>query len=198
MTTLLIWLLLLLQGICLGVAVFFLVRLILILFHWKQHLPFVPSSRRFQRAVIAGGWLKDAQTVVDLGCGTGTLLAAFQTIYPQTQFRGVEYNRFLARLARLRFRGRKHCTITHGDMFDADISDADVIVGFWISDFMPRLAEKFVKECTPGCLIISNTFSLPDIPGITLLHQEQLKWGKFSVYRVGGGSSVGVLQAIPI
>ncbi len=185
MTTTLIWILLILQGACLGVAVFFLGRLVLILLHWKQHLPFVPSSTRFQTAVIKGKWLDHAAEIVDLGCGTGTLLAGFHNAYPAAQFRGVEYNRFLAGLAKLRFRGRKSFSIAQADMFTADISQADALVGFWIADFMPRLAVKFASECKPGCLIISNTFSLPETPGITLLHQEQLKWGKFSVYRVG-------------
>lgn len=139
----------------------------LVLFGFRQWLPYVPTSRRVLRAIVDKGTFDASHTIVDLGCGTGTMLAVLHRAYPQARLIGVEYRRHLVWLARLRFHfSQNRPTIIHGDMFDYPLQSVNGIIGFWISDFTPRLAKKFVNECQSGTVIVSNLFSLPETPGL--------------------------------
>ncbi len=146
---------------------FFLVRitfkLALFVFGYRQTLPFVPTSTRPLRAIIDSGELEGKKKIVDLGCGNGTMIAAFAKKYPEADFVGVEKNWSLVWASRLRFLfWKKKPTIIHGDMFEYSVADADAIVGFWITGLAKSLMKKFEYECKSGCVIASNVFSLPE------------------------------------
>lgn len=137
-------------------------NLLLMFLKWRRPLPFVPITQKAVSAVIKSICLVGKRNIVDLGCGTGTFIAKLKKHYPEANFFGVENDKLLARIAHLRFFFyRKKPEIILGDMFKYPLHDIDAVIGFWITDFTPRLMEKFIKECRPGCIIISVTFALP-------------------------------------
>lgn len=133
----------------------------------EGYLPYVPTPARVFRSVFNSGALNGRHKIIDLGSGSGILLAAIQKRYPHAELTGVEHSLFLATLARMRFwlielfTGRKQPRIIHGDMFAHTVADYDTIVGFWVTDIMPRLLEKFEKETADNILIVSHRFKLP-------------------------------------
>ncbi|PIW36598.1 MAG: hypothetical protein COW24_04540 [Candidatus Kerfeldbacteria bacterium CG15_BIG_FIL_POST_REV_8_21_14_020_45_12] len=137
-------------------------RLAVIVLGIRPVLPFLPTSRRVTKAIIEDGVLANKNNIVDLGCGTGTMIANLASTYTSASFSGVEHSHLLVWLARLRFLlTRPQVTIKRGDMFAYSVKEADAIIGFWISDFTKKLLPKFEQECKPGTAIVSNRFRLP-------------------------------------
>lgn len=105
-----------------------------------------------------------ADTVVDLGSGDGRLVIA--AAKRGARARGVEYNPDMVRLSKARAYAagvQARATFVEGDMFEADISDADVMAVFLLTENMRRLQPKFLA-LRPGTRIVSNTFAIPEWP----------------------------------
>lgn len=174
------WILIGVQLILAVLLIRIIVRMSLLTFFHKQTLPYVPISRQHIALMVQSGALENAKTIVDLGCGDGVLLSGIQKAYPNARYTGVEINRLLVWVARARFAlTRRNIPITCGDMFTYSIRDADAIIGWWIPDLTPRLVEKFIAECKPGCVIISAMFTLPAHPK---LQMQELRNGKYSIF----------------
>lgn len=183
-----IWILLIVQIILIGLATFFLVRLILVLMNFKKAtLPYVPSSRRVKRMMVMSGLLTDANVIIDLGSGTGELLSMAKSRFPTTILRGVEKRRGLVWIAKMRFAltTDPKPQIEVGDMFEHPIDDADAIIGFWITDLMPQLLEKFENEAKDGAIIMSNMFSLPASDIIEHIDTLEQGGARVHIYRKG-------------
>jgi hypothetical protein len=153
------------QIILIIVMMFIVIRLLGLILYVRHPLPFVPTHRNAIKAIIQSGILTQREKIVDLGCGWGTLMAMARRHAPRAAVEGVELRSFLVRLARLRFLfDPMRPTITQGDLFNYSIAHADTIIGFWITDLMPALFQKFLRECSPGCRIVSVIFALPSDP----------------------------------
>lgn len=141
----------------------------LIIYHKKQ-LPFVPTVRPVVRMIVNSGAIHEGDTVIDMGCGTGTILVALARKMKSIHCFGVEQEQLLVVAARLRSLFlRNRVSIVAGDMFAYPIKDANVIVGFWVTELMPRIIEKIVAECRPGTRIVSHMFQLPEHPRVKLV-----------------------------
>lgn len=180
----LLWLMLAFQ-IFLGIL---LIRLIIRLFLFtilqKQILPYVPSTLRVIKTIIASQIFKDKTKLVDLGSGDGTIVNHLAKAYPQAEVTGVEINRWLVQVSRFKiwllFRGKRTSpTIFRQDMFTYPVNTMDGIVGFWISDFTNQLLPKFKAECKPGCIIASIMFPLPADPAFSC---RKIMAGKTKVF----------------
>ncbi|HLD21749.1 MAG TPA: class I SAM-dependent methyltransferase [Patescibacteria group bacterium] len=148
-------------------TIYIIVQLILLLVSFKQDVPYVPLSRSSLRTIIRSQLLDNRHTIVDLGCGTGTILAALTKHYPDAKLIGVEKNAWVVRAAKLRcLFWRRKPTIMQGDMFDYSLQHVDAVVGFWVTDVMKSLLEKCAKECKKECIIIAavvhEKFNPPD------------------------------------
>ncbi|MFA5995594.1 MAG: class I SAM-dependent methyltransferase [Patescibacteria group bacterium] len=169
--------------ILLGFLVKILVNLILLVIFQKQTLPFVPTTRRVAKFVAKLADVNNKVRVVDLGSGTGTLLAALYKQNPTKQYIGVERSWLLVWLSWLRFlvSNKKNTPkIVQADFFNYPLQEADVIIGYWISSLAERLTEKFVQECKPGCLIISCVFKLT--PHERIIAKPVQYCGKTKIY----------------
>lgn len=99
--------------------------------------------------------------VIDLGSGDGrTVIAAAQR---GARALGVEYNADLVALSReeaLRAGVADRARFVEGDMYEADVSKADVLALFLLTENLRRLAPTFL-QLRPGTRIVSNTFTIP-------------------------------------
>lgn len=160
-----IWIVIAFQLLLIIALVVLIVRLLLIIFFVHRRLPFLPSSRRVGTAMLDAGVWANARVVMDLGSGTGTLLARICHRYPSLTSIGIERSLLLVVISRVRFlfvRNRPH--IIHASFFNTSVAEADIIVGFWITALMPPLLKKFEQECRPGVIILSNLFRLLPSP----------------------------------
>lgn len=183
---LIVWLYIIFQLVLIFYLARLCIKLVPLIFIKQSELPFVPSSPKSIRALVKSATLKDKNYIIDLGCGDGQLLSQLMKQYPHAFYYGIEQKPFLVWMAKQRLGWRtfwqkifrrdsrppqKRFTIEAGDMFGAEsiahISQADAIVGFWVTSVMPRLITEFIKSTKPGCVIVSNLFSFPDSPQLT-------------------------------
>lgn len=98
--------------------------------------------------------------VIDLGSGDGrNVIAAARR---GARALGVEYNPDLVALSQRAAAAAgvsDKATFRLGDMFEADISQATVLMLFLLPDHLARLAPKFL-HLKPGARIVSNTYSI--------------------------------------
>lgn len=98
--------------------------------------------------------------VIDLGSGDGRLVIA--AALRGARAHGVEFNPDLVLLSRRNAAAANvadKATFAHGDMFEADISQATVLPLFLVPSNLEKLAHKFVA-LKPGTRIITNTYEI--------------------------------------
>jgi SAM-dependent methyltransferase len=98
--------------------------------------------------------------VIDLGSGDGrNVIAAAKR---GARALGVEYNSDLVVLSKRNAASAgvsDKAAFVHGDMFEADISQATVLPLFLLPSNLEKLAHKFVR-LKPGARIVSNTYEI--------------------------------------
>jgi SAM-dependent methyltransferase len=99
-------------------------------------------------------------TVVDLGSGDGRAVIA--AAKRGARARGIEYDANLVAYSNIKAKEAgvaDRATFVRGDLFEADFSDADVVVLFLLPDMNIRLRPKILKM-KPGTRVVSNTFGM--------------------------------------
>ena len=101
-----------------------------------------------------------ADYVIDLGSGDGrNVIAAARR---GAKALGVEYNPDLVALSKRAAQAASvadKASFVQGDMFEADISRATVLMLFILPDHLKRLTPKFLK-LKPGTRIVTNTYGI--------------------------------------
>lgn len=124
----------------------------------------VPTPEAMVEVMLDMATVTSRDVVVDLGSGDGRLVIA--AAKRGARARGVEYNPDMVQLSRQRAReAGVHglATFVEGDMFEAEIGDATVMVVFLLTENMRRLQTRFLA-LRPGTRIVSNTFGIPEWP----------------------------------
>lgn len=140
---------------------------------WAQDEPFVPTVGQPGKDVV---WVPTPpelvermldlaavtpqDVVMDLGSGDGrNIIGAAKR---GAQAIGVEYNTNMVALSRKNAAAAgvsDKATFIEGDMFEADISKANVLALFLLPSNMLQLRQKFL-DLRPGSRIVSNTFGI--------------------------------------
>jgi len=135
---------------------------------FKNYAPFISSKKILVKKAIteiklSGIILDETKNVYELGCGKADFLKSLEKNGAKANLIGLEYYFFPFIIAKIiaKFRGSK-VKILRQDFFKADLKEADLIYCYLNIKMMKILKEKFKKECQPGTIIISNTFSLPE------------------------------------
>lgn len=122
--------------------------------------PLVPLKKRDWQDGMALAEVKPGELVIDLGSGDGRLLV--ETAKRGARVVGYEINPFMVWYAKRRLRVFGENAHVYGEnLFNADISQADVIFIFQISTLMAKIGEKLKMECKPGARVITYAFGLP-------------------------------------
>ncbi len=98
---------------------------------------------------------------LDLGCGTGGLLAHLARSNRAARLHGVETAPLPWLASRLRL-GRR-AEVRLGDLRDEGLAGHDVVYAFLSPEPMARLWQQARREMRPGSLFISNSFAVPGI-----------------------------------
>lgn len=114
--------------------------------------PFVPSRLEDIRWAFDSIRLSSNDVVLDLGCGSGTILC--EAARRGARVVGYEYHPFLVWIARWRLaRLSARATIHRGDLFLADVSLASVVTIFGLKAMKERI-ETLVAQTSPGTTIV--------------------------------------------
>ncbi len=123
--------------------------------------PYLPTMQAQQKQALKLLDLKPGQRLYDLGCGDGRVLraAAGQGLICI----GYELNPILALIARVvNFKYRRQVKIINGSYWHADLSDADGVFVFLITNFMPRF-DRLIKarKGNKSLKVVSHAFKIP-------------------------------------
>jgi ubiquinone/menaquinone biosynthesis C-methylase UbiE len=125
----------------------------------------LPTSREAVRAFndLVRMHRPDARVVYDLGAGRGTFALRLNEIAPALQIHAVDKGPIRIWIARLKARWlKRNVDFIRGDIFKADLHDADIVYTYlWYSQ-MPPLERYLKSVLKPGTLVITNTSYFPD------------------------------------
>ena len=143
------------------------ILLVVISLYWTRIVggPWVPSSMQVIHRMLDMAEVGSNDTVYDLGCGDGRVLVAAAKRY-HAQAVGIEIDpiRYLWCQILISVLGlRKQVKIIFGNLFNADLSKADIVVCYLMPDAFSKLEKKLKTELEPGKRIVSNKFSFPTL-----------------------------------
>jgi len=122
------------------------------------------------KVVIDFADIKKNDVFYDLGSGDGRILV--EAAKKNIKIVGIEKNRFLNWLARMRTKNFKNVEIIQDNIFKQKINDASIIVAYLSQKVTERLQKKIEKETKKGTKII-------------LIDHKFLNWKPVKEERVG-------------
>jgi len=133
----------------------------------RTRVPLYLSSSAAVKA-LTGLLPEDAALrILDLGCGTGTILSAISRERPLSRLAGVERAPLPWLVAWIRscVPGNRFA-VSWGNLWNADLSAYDVVYAYLSPEPMPLLWQKARREMRPGSMLVSFRFAVPGVePG---------------------------------
>ncbi|MCR4312200.1 MAG: hypothetical protein NUV56_02870 [Candidatus Uhrbacteria bacterium] len=140
--------------------------------------PWVPTRANQRDQLFKHVSLKPSEVIIDLGCGTGTLLFAAVRAYPGVIARGYEVSLLPLVMGWAHklsaFTRYRHVSLRFGNLFHAPITDADVITIFLLSSCYPKLIEKLKRELKPTARVIVEAWPLPGLEPSQTIREDKL------------------------
>ena len=124
----------------------------------RNRVPLYLSNHRAMKLMAAQ--IPAGAQFLDIGAGTGTVLAWLARHRPDIKATGIELAWLPWLIARLRL-CRRPVAVLRGDLFALSLSDYDVVYAYLSPEPMLRLWEKARAEMKPGAILISNSFAIP-------------------------------------
>jgi len=123
---------------------------------------YVPTPPEIVRTMLELAELKPGELLYDLGSGDGRgLIMAVQDFGAKAV--GVELNENLVKNSRETVKGldlTDRIQIIHGDLFNVDVSKADVVMLYLFPDMVKQLKLKLEKELKDGARVVSHDYSI--------------------------------------
>ncbi len=161
----------------------FIVARVLISNEYRKYPPFIPSFGKEKHVIVneVSKFLKTSKkqlTILDPGCGTGTLLLKLAKKFPNHKFVGIEWSAFFGIVCKIRCYRFKNIEFICDDMFRHDFGQADVVVCFLMEPLMKKFGEKILADNKKEQIIFSNTFEIPNLPLV-----KEIKTGKGILFK---------------
>lgn len=123
----------------------------------------LPTSRRATEAVVEIIVKHNkARNFYDLGCAHGIFSFRIKRRLPSISVHAIDNDPvriFFARIGAFLF--RKKIVFAQSNIFDVDLSNADIVYTYLWYDLMPPLESKLEKELKSGAIVITNTSKFP-------------------------------------
>ena len=124
--------------------------------------PYVPTPMVILDEMLKVAQVKQGEYLIDLGSGDGRLVIEAARRYG-AQGHGIDIEENLVQLATDNARAAgvsDRVRFIAGDLFQADLSKADIITVYLLPSIMDRLVPKLLKELKPGARIVSHDYPL--------------------------------------
>jgi SAM-dependent methyltransferase len=150
---------------------------------YRTQVPLFLTNRKTAEAVAQ--WLpQGAVTVLDLGCGIGSFLAAFSQHRPDARLVGIESAPLPFLIARWRMRRHPAVTVIRGDFFACPWAQFDLIYAFLSPAPMLAVWEKARREMRPGSLFVSNSFEIPEVEPEQIINVADSRQTRLLVFKI--------------
>jgi len=146
--------------------------------------PWLPASLHTVRKMLHGADVQPGQKVVDLGAGDGRIVIA-AALWFKAQAAGVEIDPVRCTIANtlIRLLGlRERAHVYRGDLFEFDLTDADVVTLYLWPSTNQRLRSRLLKQLRPGATVVSYRFQFY---GWTPIDADHLKDRDIFLYEIG-------------
>ncbi|TDH38772.1 class I SAM-dependent methyltransferase [Pseudohoeflea suaedae] len=155
----------------------------------SEQVPLYLTNRKTREALARLVTESGASSFVDLGCGTGSVLASLKRSHPRLAVAGVETAPLVFALAWLRLlplRGRGVASVAYRSLWKEDLSRYDIVYCFLSPAPMAKLHAKATSEMKPGALFVSNSFKVPDVEPERTIELGDGRQTGLHLYRPGG------------
>ena len=124
--------------------------------------PYVPSPQEVIDRMLEVAQARQGDTVIDVGCGDGRILiTAVQKFKARAV--GIEIDPKIAAQASdtiLKLGLQNKARVVRADVFDADLSQADVVTLYLTTSFNEKLRPKFEQSLKPGTRVVSPDYGI--------------------------------------
>ncbi len=124
--------------------------------------PYVSSPQPIVEKMLEIARLKSGETLYDLGCGDGRILLSAARNFGAKAY-GVELSPTLAQRARQMAESQglqDQVKVVQGDMMNVDLSTAQVVSLYLMTDANEQLRPKLERELKPGARVVSLEFKI--------------------------------------
>ncbi|RLE49631.1 MAG: SAM-dependent methyltransferase [Candidatus Methanomethylicota archaeon] len=145
----------------------------------KKISPFVPTPQHVVRRALELVGVREGDVVYDLGSGDGRFVLTAAKEF-NAKAVGIEIRRSLVEEALRRIRKEKleeQAQVVHGDMFQANISDATVVTLYQLKSINRALRPMLEDQLKPGTRVVAVDFP---IEGWKPILVEKVKGGWLS------------------
>jgi len=128
----------------------------------QRMAPYVPSPQEVIDRMLEVAQARQGDTVVDLGCGDGRILITAVQKFKAKAI-GIEIDPKIAAQASdtiLKLGLQNKARVVRADVFDADLSQADVVTLYLTTSFNEKLRPKFEKSLRPGTRVVSHDYGI--------------------------------------
>ena len=125
-------------------------------------VPFVPTPLSVVKRMLELAELKPGEVLYDLGCGDGRIIIMAAKEFGARAV-GIELRKDLVEQCIKEVKRQKledKITIIHGNFFDIDIGEADVVTLYLLTSVNEKLKPKFEKELKRGARVVSHDFEV--------------------------------------
>ena len=156
----------------------------------SQDIHYIPTPEAVVDEMLRLAELEEGDLLYDLGSGDGRIPIAAARDYGVRAI-GIEIDAALVERARKNARQAGVSDLVEfrqQDLYEADISDADVVALYLGDTLNVRLRPKLLKELEPGSRVVSHAFGMGDwIPDVKKKVDNRLvyKWTVPQVYVPG-------------
>lgn len=149
--------------IIVGMFIFFLLWFVLIVDSILRGHDLTTSRRATKVLFKIISEQKTAKNFYDLGCARGALAVRVKRKFPALSIYAIDNNPIRIFFAKIRaFIFRQNIKFLRKNIFDVDLSDADIIYAYLWYDLMPSLEKKLQNELKRGAVVITNTSNFPN------------------------------------
>ncbi len=143
---------------------------------WPKDAPWNTTSWKRARRMLELANVQPGELVYDLGAGDGRFMLVAAREF-NAQAIGIEIDFLRCQLARLliALNSQRHSVaVVHGDLFQQDLSNADVIMMFLSPRSMRRFEATFEGKLQPGVRIVSRRFELPGWKAMAYVEEDDI------------------------
>ncbi len=130
---------------------------------WMENPPYLATQEKYVGDMLALAEISSDDIVYDLGSGDGRIVIAAAVQYGARGV-GVEYDEELVKLSRrnaLEAGVADRVEFRLEDFYEADISDATVVMMYLFEQANERLKPRLVEQLAPDARIVTHKYTMP-------------------------------------